>query len=327
MATIRKMGKRWRADVKRAGVRRSKTFNTKNDATLWAIDQENVIADSDGAYLPGYTMADCFTRYADEESPKKRGERWEVIRLRKLARTTLGNVVASSLNLKDVENWRDKSLKELSPASVNRELNIIISVVKRAVKWRWIPVYPLTGIERPPPTKSRRRRITDTEISAILVALGVNADDIQVYQNRHEIAVIFLLAIETACRLGELCSLEWQHVHLGKRYIHLTQTKNGDSRDVPLSTYAIFLFSRLHPKPTGNVFHVNTGTASTLFRRYRLKAGINDLHLHDTRHEAVSRLAKKLSMMELAKIVGHRDPRSLMIYYEPTAQELASKLD
>jgi integrase len=49
--------------------------------------------------------------------------------------------------------------------------------------------------------------------------------------------------------------------------------------------------------------------------------------MHDTRHEGVSRLAKKLTMMDLAKMVGHRDPRSLMIYYEPSAEELAAKLD
>jgi integrase len=327
MATIRPIGKKWRADVKRAGVRKSRTFKIKNDATLWAIEQEKILDSSDGSYVAGYSLSDCFDRYAKEESPKKRGERWERMRLQKLARSSLGNVVASDLRLSDVERWRDESLETLSPASVNREINLLLSVVKQAVKWRWIPVYPLTGLERPPPTKSRRRRISDAEIAAMLSALDINPDDVQIFKRKHEVGVIFLLAIETACRLGELCALEWRDVHLTKRYIHLPETKNGDARDVPLTKFAVYLFSRLTPKPAGKVFHISSGTASTMFRRYRIKAGVENLHMHDTRHEGVSRLAKKLTMMELAKMVGHRDPRSLMIYYEPSAEELAAKLD
>ncbi len=327
MPTIRQIGKRWRADVKRSGVRKSKTFKTKNDATLWGIEQERILDSADGDYLPGYTMSDCFERYAREESPKKRGERWEVVRLNKLSRGMLGPIVVSTLSVADMERWRDDALKSISAASVNREINLIMSVVKRAVKWRWLPAYPLAGFERPPPTKSRKRRISESEIAIILHYLDIDPDNIQVTQRRHEVGVIFLLAIETACRLGELCSLDWEHVHLDRRFIHLSETKNGDSRDVPLSQYAAFLFTRLNQKESGYVFQVNTGTASTLFRRYRQKAGIHDMHLHDTRHEGVSRLAKKLTMMELAKMVGHRDPRSLMIYYEPSAEELAAKLD
>ena len=50
------------------------------------------------------------------------------------------------------------------------------------------------------------------------------------------------------------------------------------------------------------------------------------LHFHDTRHEAITRLAKRLDVLELARVVGHRDPRSLMIYYNETAEQLAKKL-
>ena len=55
-------------------------------------------------------------------------------------------------------------------------------------------------------------------------------------------------------------------------------------------------------------------------------AGIEDLTFHDTRHEALTRLARKLDVLDLARMVGHRDPRSLMIYYNPTASEIAQRL-
>ena len=46
---------------------------------------------------------------------------------------------------------------------------------------------------------------------------------------------LVVLAIETAMRRGELLGLRWEHVQLDKSYVHLPMTKNGDSRDVPLS--------------------------------------------------------------------------------------------
>jgi integrase len=54
---------------------------------------------------------------------------------------------------------------------------------------------------------------------------------------------------------------------------------------------------------------------------------IVDLHWHDTRHTAITRLAKKLNVLELARIVGHKDLRNLQIYYNESAEELAKKLD
>ena len=327
MATVRKTGTRWRADVKVGKHRKSKTHPTENDAWLWAIERETQYKSAGDSYIPGYSMADLFQKYGREISPKKKGERWEVVRLGKLSRSDLGSVVAADLSLSDVEQWRDDSLERLSSASVNREINLLLAVVKQAVKWRLIPSYPLTGLERPPPTKPRRRRITDDEITQMTTALGIDQNDVQVYKKKHQVGVIFLLCIETACRLGELISLEWPDVHLSERKIDLRDTKNGDEREVPLTTYAVYLFSQLFPRETGPVFSVSSSTASTMFTRYRKKAGVEDLHFHDTRHEGVTRLAKKFTMMELAKVVGHRDPRSLMIYYEPTAAELALKLD
>ena len=71
---------------------------------------------------------------------------------------------------------------------------------------------------------------------------------------------------------------------------------------------------------------MTSAVASTLFRRARFAAGIHDLTFHDARHEAVSRLAQRLDVLDLARMIGHRDVRSLMVYYNPSAEELADKL-
>jgi integrase len=53
---------------------------------------------------------------------------------------------------------------------------------------------------------------------------------------------------------------------------------------------------------------------------------LTDLRFHDLRHEATTRLASIFPMHELAKITGHKDPRMLMRYYHPRAEDLARRL-
>ena len=95
---------------------------------------------------------------------------------------------------------------------------------------------------------------------------------------------------------------------------------------MPLSRKAIALLEQMRGLHQTKVFPFLQSSAGTQWRRALKMAGIEDLHFHDTRHEVCSRLAR-FTMLELAKIIGHRDPRSLMIYYNPTANELAAKLD
>lgn len=63
-----------------------------------------------------------------------------------------------------------------------------------------------------------------------------------------------------------------------------------------------------------------------LFRKARDRTEIADLRWHDLRHEATTRLARKLDAMDLSRVTGHRDLRSLMTYYNPTASEIAERL-
>jgi len=57
------------------------------------------------------------------------------------------------------------------------------------------------------------------------------------------------------------------------------------------------------------------------------KVKIENLHFHDTRHEAITRLAKKLDILDLARMTGHKDLKSLMTYYNATPAEIAAQLD
>ena len=97
------------------------------------------------------------------------------------------------------------------------------------------------------------------------------------------------------------------------------------SRNVPLSARAIELIGRLdHDKET--MLGVSAGVVSTMFRAAVANCGIDNLTFHDARHEATTRLAGKLQVLDLARVTGHRDIKQLMTYYNKDARELAGLL-
>lgn len=332
MASIWRRGNFWRASIRCKGVSISRTFDTEEQAERWAEAEEKRIADGARpikltASLPATVVADLFDRYSREVSPSKGGWRWEQIRLAMLA--PFFQIPIQALDSAVIAEWRDRRLKQVSASTVNRELNLISAVLTRAIKeWRLpLPANPVHLIQRPQQPKSRKRRVSDAERAAITKQLRWSGEaeptDIQGW-----VAWSFCLALETMMRQGEILRMTWEHVHLDRRYVHLPKTKNGEERDVPLSSRAIALFRMLTPRlPKQRVVPVNTGTFGLYFRRATKAAGIENLHFHDTRRESLTRLSTKFANpLELGAASGHRDMRSLRIYYRPDPEDLADKL-
>lgn len=346
MAAYRKRGAAWRAEVNMGGVRISGTFDTKTEAMEWAKKREVEIAD--GVYgapsASSKTLDDAIARYMKEVSPGKRGGDLEIIRLGAFRRD-YPNLVSKRLmavSSDDIGRWRDKraagvlrkaKLVRAQAGTLNRELNLLSSVFERArVEWKWVHANPVRDVRRMRNPKPRDRRIGEDEISGMLEGLGYSRGQ-RPENKQHEIAIAFLFALETGMRLGEILGLEWERVFVEKRYLHLPLTKNGGGRAVPLSTEAVSLLDLLAPESQasgmdakGPCFTVSVSSADAHWRRARNRAKIVDLHFHDARHEAVTRLARKLDVMDLARMIGHKDLKSLMVYYNATPTELAARL-
>jgi integrase len=326
MASIQKTKSGYRAQVKKKGVRVSQVFPTKMQARAWATEKEYEIEHGEAQKAETRTVDDLIERYKTDVCPTKEGARWERIRLGLISRMSIAKIKLQDLAPEHLAAWRDERLKSVKSSSVNRELNLLSAMFNRAVnEWGWLKENPISKIKRPKNPKHRDRRISDEERDAVLEKLGytglhpVTQDYILTKQ--HLVGIFFLLALETAMRLSEICNLKPEDVF--DKYVVVRKSKNGDKRNVPLSKEA----KRLVDLIMGSELTVKSDVASTLFRRAVLKAGIEDLTFHDSRHEAVTRLAQKLDVLDLARMVGHRDLKSLMIYYNSTPEELANRLD
>src|SRR3990167_1957145 len=331
MASYRKRKGGWRAEVCRNGIRKSATFDTKAEAAAWAgkIEAE-ILAGKSGA-IPDKTFGALLERYSNEVSVTKRGERWERARIGLLLRDELAAVRLPELNASHIAAWRDRRLRQVLPASVRREWTLLSHACSVALReWRWLAEHPMLAVRRPAPSRARDRRIGGDEIEPLPFALGYDYDAPPLTQSAR-VGAAMLFAIETAMRAGEIVALRWSEVRAAQRHLTILSGKTAAaSRDVALSGEAQRILRQLERvKAEGEtVFRISSAqNLDAAFRKAKARALINDLHFHDTRHEAITRLARKLDVLDLARMVGHRDLRQLMVYYNASAEDIAGRLD
>lgn len=337
MASIRQRGIYWEARVRRDGWPTiSRSFNTKADARAWATVIESEMERgvfTDRTEAEKNTLGDLFKRYLTEVSSQKKGHDIERYRLESLQRDPIAKYKVAGLSGKLMAEWRDKRLKDVSGSTVNRDLNLISHVINVARKeWGMHIENPISMIRRPPENKARKRRLGAGEEEKLLAELEQRT---RAERGTFEaggtqnpwIRPLVILALETAMRRGELLALRWSDVYLVDRFVRLHDTKNGESRDVPLSIRAYELLNDLPRHISGRVFATTPDAVKKAFMRAVERAQLGDLHFHDLRHEATSRLAEKLdNVLELSSVTGHKTLSMLKRYYHPRAKDLARKL-
>jgi integrase len=329
MSTIRKLRGRWQAQVRRRGIPpRAKSFDKRTEADRWARDLE-AEADRNGwvadtRVAEKTTLGELLTRYANQMTPTKRGAVSEKARINSIVRCPIAHRTLSKLTSSDIATYRDERLKCVAPATVVRELSTVSHTIDIATReWGlWLPRNPVKLVRRPPVPRGRTRRLQNDEEQRLLDACDRGRTPL--------LRSLIILAIETAMRRGELLDLRWEHVDLKLCVAHLPLTKNGDSRDVPLSRRAAQTLRQLRADGVKHerVFPMTGNSVRLAFEHLRVRAEISDFRFHDLRHEAISRLFEKgLNVAEVSSISGHRDFKALKRYTHLRAVDLVARLD
>lgn len=335
MASITKQKTGWRVQISVKGQRDSAVRPTKAEANAWAVEREAQMRRMASTGInTDKTCQDAFDRYVDTVSSQKKGEDWERTRLIFLANykidgRSLGSMRLCEITSDTLAKWRDMRLKgsdgskPVKGSTINRDFSLLSSIFATArSEWKWLAVSPTSDVQRPPPEPPRDRLITEDEIAQICQSLGY-AEEVRTKSDK--VAVAFLFAIETAMRAGEICRLRRSLVRGNVAHLPASINKNGLKRDVPLSARALELLALL-PDNGDEYFSMTSEQLDALFRKGRDMTLVGDLTFHDSRHLAITRLARKLNILELARMVGHRDLKTLQIYYNETAEEIAKKL-
>ncbi|WP_281369187.1 tyrosine-type recombinase/integrase [Microvirga mediterraneensis] len=265
------------------------------------------------------TIGDLLCRYRDTVTTAKRGAEPERYRLRTLLAHPLSKASLNKISPSVVTSYRDDRLKLVQPGSVRRELAILQHCFELAKREWGLPINtnPVQQITLPREQRARERRLQNGETQRLASAM---TDSVWYLRP------LITLAIETGMRRGELLSIRWRDVHLAARTVRILKTKNGHPRTIPLTPKAVDILSSMERKDD-RVFPVTPNAVRLAWERLRKRAGLEDLRLHDLRHEAVSRFFEYgLTVPEVALISGHRDPRMLSRYTHLRPEKVAEKL-
>lgn len=319
MPAIQKRGDKYRAEVRMRGVYASETFRTKADARKWAAEIEADIEARRLGKPSRKTLLDAIKRYRTAVSERKRTWQSEGKLLDRLERLDFASRPLVDITIDDWAAWRETLG---SAHNANRWFNLVRHIYRHVcTDWGWMTTNPLAKLKQFPDPPPRRLLWSDEQVALMLKALNYPGNR----EVRQRVAIGFLFALETGMRAGEIFTLRASDVR--GRVANLPMTKNGEARAVPLSLRALELLKEL-PAGLDPMFGVSTASASAIFRKYR-PASLGELHFHDARHTAATRIGSsgKLTALELCLAFGWKDPRHALIYFHPSADSLAAKLD
>ncbi|MDM0041894.1 site-specific integrase [Variovorax sp. J22R193] len=334
MASIIKIGLKWRAQVRRKGYpTQTKTFSTKTLATAWARQIEGDTEKLSAGVIPkgdAWTVAKLIEVYTDEVGKSKPFGRNKAAVLK-----TMG-VLLAKVQLADLTPDRVveyiRTDRKVSGVTAGIDLTYLKSVLKMGRALHKIPVHPsvvddaretlshLGLLER---GQERDRRPTTAEIEQLRGWFRAHSETLTPDH------IDFILS---SCFRppSEIVGLRWEDLNREHRTILIRDRKDpkkkiGNNQIVPLLGECMAIIDRQpHPEGAEFIFPVNGDTWSTVFPRACRDLGIEDLRLYDLRHEAISRLVgtNKYSILEMMLITGHKDPKQLARYTQLRARDL-----
>ena len=210
----------------------------------------------------------------------------------------------------------------MKPATVNRELDTLKSILSKVVEWKYLVDSPARGVKRFR-VQNRRTRILSADEQR---RLRDGCDRMPKLQ------ALLKLALITAARIGELLALRWEDCQDG--YLTFWDTKNGKVRRIPITdTIAALLASR--PRIHAWVFtNAKTERPYTTIRKVferaleRAKISTGDVTVHTLRHTALSRMIEHgLDDHTVMSISGHSSTRMLERDTHPTMERRLAALE
>lgn len=338
----------WRVD----GNRHSKTFKTRKEAKEFALQIELNPRQRSSVV----TFAEVIKQYAKNETPKKKGAKWETFRLNRLAETSIAQNALDDLTPNLFQKYVDRRLKEPAPtggtiatSTVIRELSTISCVLSYARKLDLLENNPLEGVKWPQAPEHRERVASEEEQEAIILAAGWDGKTPPLNSTQLT-ALAFILSCRTGMRAGEILAIEKSWIDGNVIHLPAPATKTNSRRDVALSSDAKRLLDLVIQSKNDDSPRVFSRLSDTrrdaLWRKLRDRAGLNEirdsagnviiegLNFHDGRATFATWAASpdpktgtpRLDVLALARQTGHKNIKMLMKYYRASAEDIAKRL-
>lgn len=241
---------------------------------------------------------------------------------------SLGHISIKDINTMNIQKLvNDKYKAGLSTASIRKMFNIINQSLSHAVKGNMITRNPAESVHLPKHTQKQIKVFTQEEQNRFLEC-----------SKGDTLHGLFVLALDTGIRLGELLALTWNDVDFDNETIqvnkNLITVKDFDNtaesknilmlqdapktkasiRKVPLTKRSLALLKEMNPgqTATGLIFRTKTKNfisprnVERSFCRIAAKAGISKCNFHTARHSYATRLFELgIPAKVVSELLGH----------------------
>jgi len=212
-----------------------------------------------------------------------------------------GNRPLGQITRTEIEAWRREKMARCRPATINRDLSRLRRMFSLAVEWELLEESPMAGIRFLRENNARTRYLSLEECQRLIASCMAP-----------HIRAMVSVALHSGMRLGEILNLRWYDLDFSSGFILVRDSKNGESRHVPMDATLFALF-RAYPHRLGTdlVFSSPAGghivDVRTGFLNSCKRAGLIDLHFHDLRHTFASQFVMSGGDLYILKeILGHK---------------------
>ena len=200
----------------------------------------------------------------------------------------------------DLETYKNRRRDQVTPATANRELSCIKHMYNKAVEWGYLRDNNLRHVKKFREPPKRMRYLTKKEINHLLCHCAGH------------VRPIVVMALNTGMRKGELLRLRWQNVDLKNRLVFVPNSKNHESRTIPINDMLFeelkelgqqhpnqYVFSHSDGKPYRDI---KDGFSAALKR-----ANIDNFRFHDLRSTYGVYLAMNgTPLLVIQRLMGHK---------------------
>ncbi|NYZ16946.1 tyrosine-type recombinase/integrase [Azospirillum sp. RWY-5-1] len=325
----------WRVQVRRKGRYVSETFLRREDARQWAVEAERQIdrgeAPRDSRTARLKTFGELIELHIDDMCAVGKAPRRSKAATLEILRQQLGKLSMASLDRERLIRFgRERAAQGAGPVTLGIDIGMIKHILSHAAAVHGLAVkvepvdlarIALKRLGLVGRGEERDRRPTQDELDRLIAHFDEKQRQIA------PLGRIIRFAVATAMRQEEICLARWSDVEARTRMLLIRNRKdprhkNGNNQRIPLfsasgyDAWSIIEEQRnFRNNSDDRIFPFNSKSIGTAFRRGCKHLKIHDLHFHDLRHEATSRLFEAgFTIEQVALVTGHKDWKMLRRY-------------
>ncbi len=298
---IFKKGNTWYIDYYVDGKRKREAIGPRLKTAELILDKRKVQI-AEGRFLDikkqsNITFDQLSKLYLEYGKTNKKSWIRDEFSIARMSEKFAGNKIRQMSSL-SMEQYKADRLKQVKPATLNRELNCLKHMFTKAVQWELISINPTLSIKLVRVENKRLRFLSKEECKRLYHAAS---DDLR---------PILVFALHTGMRRGEILNLKWEDVSFEQKLLYIRETKSGEPREIPISETVFKTLSKIKDRGI-YVFPSRSGERRkdlrTAFSKALKRAKIKEIRFHDLRHTFASHLVMSgVDLLTVKELLGHK---------------------